>query len=95
MNSEPLKKYIREHRNLFWWIEEEAKEDLSINKVVETILHYGHISDIQELFDLIGIDKVSKIFHEQISRKRMNYHPRTVHFFKLYFNKHAYGNTHS
>jgi len=91
MNPEPLKRYIREHRHLFWWIKEDAKEDLSVNLVVETILNYGHISDIQELFDLIGIERVSKIFHEQNSRKRMNYHPRTVHFFKLYFAKHVPG----
>jgi hypothetical protein len=89
MNSEALKQFIRQHSYLFWDIREDAKENLSLNAVVETILKYGHVSDIRKLFDLAGIQQVSEIFHEQISRRRVNYPQRTVHFFSNYFNKHA------
>jgi hypothetical protein len=89
MNSEALKQYIRKHSSLFWDVREEAKENLSLNAVVETMLKYGHISDIRELFDLVGIRRISEIFHEQTSRNRMNYPRRTVHFFSQYFARHA------
>ena len=94
MSQESIKTYIRKRRHLFGWVKEETKIDLSKNAVVETLLNYGHVSDIQQLFDLIGIEKVSKIFYEQISRKRMNYHPRTVHFFKHYFERHVPRDSH-
>lgn len=89
MNRKVFKEYIKKHRHLFWDVREDAKENLSVNAIVETILKYGHLSDIRELFDLVGIEQVSKIFYEQISRERVNYPKRTVHFFRLYFEKHA------
>ena len=89
MNPESFQEYIRRHRRLFWDIREDAVENLSLSAVVETILKYGHISDIRELIDLAGIDQVYKIFQQQISGKRVNYPKRTLHFFKLYFEKHA------
>ena len=46
MPSEGSKAYIRKHGDLFWDIREEAREPLSLNTVVETILKYGHISDL-------------------------------------------------
>jgi len=89
MNPEPVRQFIREHRFLFWDIREDAKENLSQNALVETILKYGHVSDIRQLFQLFGIKQVSEIFHAQISRKRVPYPKRTETFFKLYFKKHV------
>ena len=40
---------------------------------------------------VMGTDKVAEIFYKQISRKRVNYKPRTKHFFKLYFDRHVQG----
>jgi len=89
MNPEPLRAFIRARRHLFWDIREDAKENLSLHAVVETILKYGHLSDIGELFRILGIRRVSAIFQEQISRKRVPYSRRTVNFFRQYFEKHA------
>ncbi len=88
-----LKSYIKEHSDLFWYIKEEAKERISLELLVETILSYGNGNDIKKLFQLMGTDKVAEIFYKQISRKRVNYKPRTKHFFKLYFDRHVQRNT--
>lgn len=89
MNDKKIKEFIKENECLFWWIKEEEKENISINFLVETILNYGNEKNIKKLFDLVGISKVAEIFYRQTSRKRNNYYPQTINFFKLYFNKNA------
>jgi len=84
-----IREFIRENRPLFWYIKEDAKESISIELLVETILYYGNENNIKKLFDLVGIKKVAEIFYKQISGNRVNYPPRTVHYFDLYFKKHA------
>lgn len=84
-----IKEFIRENSSLFWYIKEDAKESISIELLVETILHYGNERSVKKLFDLVGIQKVAEIFYKQISGNRVNYPPRTVHFFDLYFKEHA------
>jgi hypothetical protein len=88
---QPLKirEFIRENSPLFWYIKEDAKESISIEFLVETILHYGNEKSVKKLFDLVGIREVAEIFYKQISGNRVNYPPRTVHFFDLYFKKNA------
>jgi hypothetical protein len=89
MNSDAMKKYIERHHALFWYVRKDARENLSSEAVVETLLKYGRIADIKELFDLIGMKQVAEIFKRQVSRKRINYPERTVHYFSRYFDKHA------
>ena len=90
--NEEIKKYIRDHSSLFWYIKEDAKEKISIEFLIETILSYGNGNDVKRLFELVGIERTAQIFYKQISRKRINYRPRTMHFFKLYFDRHVQGN---
>lgn len=89
MNSSKVKEFIRENEHLFWWIKPEDKENIEIEFLVETILNYGNEKSVKKLFELIGIKRVSEIFFRQTSRKRINYHPRTVNYFSLYFKRHA------
>ena len=84
-----LKQLILDNAPLFWSVKAEDKLNLSEEVVVETILSYGDIEDIKRLFQIIGIHRVAAIFQSQISYPRNNYHPRTKHFFQLYFNRHA------
>ncbi len=91
-HSEEIKKFIKEHSSLFWYVKEDAKERISIEFLVETILSYGNGNDVRRLFELIGVERAAEIFYKQISRKRINYRPRTMHFFKLYFDRHVQGN---
>jgi hypothetical protein len=90
MQQLKIKEFIKENRPLFWYIKEGALESISIEFLVETILHYGSEKSVKGLFDLVGIQKVAEIFYKQISGNRVNYPPRTVHFFDLYFKKHAH-----
>ncbi|MDP8227792.1 hypothetical protein D4R71_02160 [bacterium] len=89
MNNPEIKQFIRENSYLFWWIREDAKAEISLNLLIETILNYGDIESIKNLFTLIGIKKVAEIFYQSIHRKRVNYHPRTINFFTLYFTRNA------
>jgi len=88
-NSPEIKKLISKNANLFWTVPEEKKQDISLDLLVETLLNYGDIESIKELFAIIGIKKVSEIFFKQINRERCNYYPQTKHYFNLYFIKHV------
>lgn len=89
VNDAEIKEFIRENSSLFWYIKEDAKENISMDLLVETILNYGNEISVKKLFQLVGIKKAAEIFYKQISGKRINYTPRTVHFFNLYFKKNA------
>ncbi len=89
MNSPEIKKFIHEHKDLFWYTPEEEKEEISLTVVVETILNYGSLESIKKLFRLIGIKKTSEIFKVQINNKRNNYFLPVKNFFELYFKRHA------
>jgi hypothetical protein len=89
-NSKELIEFIKQHSPLWWWVPEEAKENLSLNSVVEALLNYGSIEDIKELFGIVGIKKVAEIFYKATNnRQRTNYSPEIENFFKLYFKRHA------
>jgi len=88
-----IKTFIRENSSLFWYIPEEEKQNISIGFLIETILNYGDEKSVKKLFDLVGINKVAEIFYKQTSRKRINYFPQVVNFFKLYFKRHVQGDS--
>ncbi len=93
MNSPEIKTYIRENSNLFWYIPENKKEDISLELLVETILNYGDIKTIKRLFTILGINEVAKIFYNAKGRKKLNYYPEIHNFFTLYFKRYAQKNT--
>jgi hypothetical protein len=93
MNTPDIKQFIREHSNLFWYIPDEKKEEISNELLVETILNYGDIKAVKQLIQLIGIKKTSHIFFESIQqsdRRKGNYHELTINFFTLFFNHYAH-----
>lgn len=69
-----------------WWVSD--KNSLSLATVVFAILNYGDFSDVQLLFEKIGIVRARKIFEKQL-KSRNNYDKKVVHYFKLYFKKHV------
>lgn len=91
-NTPEIKNLIYKNRQLFWWVPEKDRGNLSVNSLVEAILNYGNEQNVRELFDLIGIRQVADIFYQQISGQRTNYFPQVINFFDLYFKKHAPGN---
>jgi hypothetical protein len=93
MNSPELKAFIRRNSNLFWYTPDDKKEKISNEFLVETILNYGDMNAIIQLFNLLGIKKVAKIFFDSIAlsnRRKGNYHELTINYFTLVFRKYAH-----
>jgi len=93
MNTPEIKEFIRDHSNLFWYIPEENKEEISLELLVETILNYGDIKAVKKLLKLLGIKETAKIFFDTIQqsdRRKANYHELTINFFTLFFRRHAH-----
>ena len=84
-----IKEFIKTRRYLVWYVKDVTK--LNNEAIVEAVLNYGNWDDVQRLIKILGIKKMARIFRTQTSpgRMRINYHPKTAHFFKLYFNRHA------
>jgi hypothetical protein len=76
-------------KHLFWWVPEKEIASLSQDAIVESVLSNGNEDTVRQLFDYYGIEKVAEIFNRQTSGRRINYRPRTVHFFRQYFHRHA------
>ncbi len=71
------------NRQLTWHIADINK--LSETSVVEHVLMNGDWTDFLELLRLLGKKHIIKIFSRQIEKKRINYRPQTVNFFRHYF----------
>lgn len=96
MNATALKELINDYKHLFWYTPENKKQNIDEDQLVETILNYGDEKAIRRLIDIMGIDKVARIFEKQIStssRRKNNYHELVSNFFQLYFKRHAKGNS--
>jgi hypothetical protein len=92
MNSPEIKDFIRENSHLFWYTPENKKEAISHEFLVETILNYGNMDAVLQLFRILGIKKVAEIFFsslQQSDRRKGNYHEITVNYFTLVFKKYA------
>jgi len=93
MNSPEIKAFIRKNSHLFWYTPEDKKEEISHEFLVETILNYGDIKAVIQLFDLLGIRKTAKIYYDSINlsdRRKGNYHEITINFFSQVFKKYAH-----
>jgi len=79
--------FIKQRPYLVWYAKDLNK--LNNESIVEHTLNYGTWDDVRELFSILSVKKVAAIFSEQISRKRINYDPKIVNYFKLYFSRYA------
>lgn len=89
MRSEALKKFIRKHAVLFWYSPEDKAETVSDELLVETILNYGDMEAVRELFQVMGLQETAAVFRGMTGRKQLNYFPEIWNFFNLYFNRYA------
>lgn len=76
-------KYIESHKSLFWYTPEDKKKDISDSLLVETILNYGTMQDVRDLFKLMGKPQVARIFFSAKERQKQNYYPEIYHYFSL------------
>jgi hypothetical protein len=86
-------KLARRYGQLFWYVPEDEKENLSMGAIVETILNYGDIEAVRHLIRLVGVKTVAEIFFRQIKNERVNYFPQVINFFTIYFDRYAPGST--
>ena len=90
--SPELKEFIRSNSHLFWYIPDDKKEEISVEFLVETILNYGDLQSVKQMFKLIGIKKTAEVFFQSIhlsERRKGNFHELTINFFTLLFNRYA------
>lgn len=87
-----IQEFIRKRKHLAWYVKNVTH--LDEEAIVEAVLNYGDWKDVQGLIKILGIHRVARIFRLQThpNRSRINYHPKTKHFFSLYFKRHARGN---
>ena len=92
MRSPELKKYIDDHQHLFWYSPAPKSETVSDELLVEMILNYGNMNELRDLFNVVGINSVAKIFFDSIAkseRRKGNYYELTLNYFTLFFNRYA------
>lgn len=83
-----LENFARKKKHLFW--STKNYKGLSSASIVEGILNYGDMNDVQELIDLLGIQEVARIFQSHTKQKtRTNYRPEVVNYFRLFFHKYV------
>ena len=82
-----IRQFIKERPYLVWYVKNLNK--LSLESIIEHVLNYGNWKDVQELIRILGIEKVAKIFREQIKKRRCNYRPEIKNYFRFYFDKYA------
>lgn len=93
MHSPEIRQFIHQNSALFWTIPEDKKEEISPELLVETILNYGDMASTRQLFDLLGIKEVARLFYASLAtsdRRKGNYQELTIHYFNLLFRKYAH-----
>jgi len=93
MRTQAIKDYIDQRHDLFWYTPQPKSEKVTDDLLVETILNYGTMDDVRELFRVMGIKQVAQIFFKSITqseRRKNNYFELTVNYFTLLFNRYAY-----
>jgi len=93
MRTQAVKGYIDRHQELFWYTPSPKSEKVSDDLLVETILNYGTMDDVRELFKVLGIKEVSQLFFSAITqseRRKNNYFEPTANYFTLLFNRYAH-----
>jgi len=83
MTKKLYNRLVKKRPYLWWWVKD--KERLSTESVVQGVLANGDMDDLLMLFQLVGRDKVKRIFLQQISMSRHSYRKQTVNFFKKVF----------
>lgn len=91
-NSPAVKKFIRENADLFWYVKDDAKENIGKEFLTETILNWGDLKSVSKLFKLLGLKETADIFYKNTSGTRTNYRKKVINYFNLYFERHSHRN---
>lgn len=83
------RKFIEKNKNLFWYIPDAKKADISDDLLVCTILNEGSLDDYHELIKTLGPKHVADVFFSAKGRQKNNYYPEIYHFFSLVLAKYV------
>lgn len=87
-NFMKINDFIKKRPYLVWYVKD--LDNLSSEAIVEAVLNYGDFDEIKKMISILGIKKTALIFKKQTKeRQRVNYDPKTVNYFNLYFKKYA------
>jgi len=89
MRTQAVKDFIREHQSLFWYSPEDKTETVTDELLVETIINYGSLENIHNLFEVFGLQETATVFRQMTGRKSMNIYPELRNYFDLYFDKYV------
>lgn len=89
MRTKAVKDYIKRHQELFWYSPREKSNTVSDELLLETMINYGSLEDIRELFNLLGLENAAAIFRGMTGRKALNIYPELRNYFKLFFDKYV------
>ena len=67
MRTPEIKQFILKHSDLFWYIPQDKKENISDELLVETILNYVDKEAFIQLTDLKGINNEANSFFNSIN----------------------------
>jgi len=78
---------IKRKPYLIWYTA--TYDQLDDAPIIEAVLNYGDWEDVQDIIKILGIKRVSEIFHTYAFRARTNYFPQIQNYFSLYFDKYV------
>lgn len=91
--EEKLKAFLEENKHLFWYTDKTKLSTLSDDVIVEFVLNYGNYKAVKDLLVIMGVNSVAEVFYNNVAPgRRVNYFQPVIHFFDLYFKRHASGN---
>ncbi|MDR2475754.1 MAG: hypothetical protein LBD45_07830 [Bacteroidales bacterium] len=93
MRTQAVKDFINEYEAWFWYSGGDKRDTVSDELLVETVLNYGNMKMVKQLFQIMGIKNVADIFFREINqseRKKHNYNELTLNYFTLLFNQYAH-----
>ena len=92
MRTLEVRNFIDDNQHLFWYTPAPKSETVTDELLVETVLNYGTMNNVKDLFTAMGMNNVAKIFFDSINkseRRKSNYFELTVNYFTLFFNRYA------
>jgi hypothetical protein len=87
MNRNVYEKIVQKKPFLFWSVGDKTK--LGERAVIEAVLKYGDFDDFLVLKQELGLNTIAQTFNQLLKSRRGNMHPRTINFWKLYFDRHV------
>ena len=78
-----LRSFIIDNKALFWYINPEKLNEISLSFLTETILNYGDLKTVKELFNIVGTKNVAESFFHSLEKERNNYFPDVTNYFSL------------